>query len=191
MGRFVRKLPKESKLNVPLGRCTDNSFCPLQEGFFNNGTALYITPEVGVPSGSSFASLAHTVAQEFNANFVPTTFSTLPGTGAVDDIFVSANFQQGNVLVSTPDPAGPANPDPNYSPFWQISLVSWNAGHRPRALSLQTEILNATRAGDVTITKSDITVECSVIITPEGGLLHGAKVLGDDNLRDEVSENRR
>jgi len=39
--------------------------------------------------------------------------------------------------------------------------------------------------------KSDITVECSVIITPEGGLLPGAKVLGDDNLRDEVSENRR
>jgi hypothetical protein len=164
---------------------------PLQKGFFNNGTALYITPEVGVPSSSGFASLAHTVAQGFNANFVPTAFATLPVTGAVDDIFVFTNFQQGNVLASAPDPAGPDNTDPNYSPLWQVSLVSWNAGRRPRALTSQADILNAARTGDVTITKTDITVECSVIFTPEGGLLPGAKVFGDDNLRDEVSEDRR
>lgn len=136
------------------GNVTSKVSLPLQVGLYNNGTALYITPEVGVTPGPSFTPLAQTVAQGFNANFVPTAFGTLPGTGAVDDIFVFTNFQQGNVLASAPIPAGPANTDTDYSPLWQVSLVSWNAGRKPRALTSQAEILNAVRAGEVTITKT-------------------------------------
>jgi hypothetical protein len=162
------------------GSVTTTGRLPLQTGFYNNKTALYITPEVGVTPGSTFTSLAQTVAQGFNSNFVPTAFATLPGSGAVDDIFVFTNFQQGNVLASAPIPAGPANTNTDYSPLWQVSLVSWNAGHRPRALTSQTDILNAAKAGEVTITKTDITVECSVMFTPEGGLLPGAKLVDSD-----------
>jgi hypothetical protein len=162
------------------GSVTTTGRLPLQTGFYNNRTALYITPEVGVTPGSAFTSLAQTVAQGFNANFVPTAFATLPGSGAVDDIFVFTNFHQGNVLASAPIPAGPTNTDTDYSPLWQVSLVSWNAGHRPRALTSQTDILNAAKAGEVTITKTDITVECSVMFTPQGGLLPGAKLVDSD-----------
>lgn len=154
---------------------------PLQTGFFNNRTALYITPEVGVTPGSSFTSLANTVAGGFNSNFVPTAFGTLPGSAAVDDIFVFTNFAQGNVLASAPSPAGPTNTDTNYSPLWQVNLVSWNSGRRPRTLTSQADILKAASDGEVTITKTDITVECSVIFTPSGGLLPGAKIIGDDD----------
>jgi hypothetical protein len=82
---------------------------PLQTGFFNGQTALYITPEVGVdPSaGSSTIAAAQQVAAGFNANFIPQNFASLPGSGAVDDIFVFTNFSQGNVLASAPNPAGP------------------------------------------------------------------------------------
>ena len=185
----------EIVLNAPSiaagGNASSRVRLPLQAGFFNNRAALYITPEVGVTPGSSFSSLAQTVAQGFNANFIPTNFGTLPGSAAVDDIFVFTNFKQGNVLASAPVPAGPTNTDPNYSPLWQVSLVSWNAGRRPRPLTSQAEIVNAQSAGDVIITKTDITVECSVVFTPEGGVLPGAKILGaGDDRRDETSADR-
>lgn len=163
------------------GNVSSKVSLPLQAGFYNNKTALYITPEVGVTPGSGFASLANTVAEGFNSNFVPAAFSTLPGSGALDDIYVFTNFTQGNVLASAPNPAGPANTNTDYSPLWQVNLVSWNSGRRPRALTSEADILKAASVGEVTITKTDITVECSVIFTPGGGLLPGAKILGDDD----------
>ena len=126
---------------------------PLQVGFFDGATALYITPEVGVDPNAppAIIAAAKQVAEGFNSNFIPQNFGVLPGSTAVDDIFVFTNFAQGNVLASAPHPAGPANTDTNYSPLWQISLVSWNSGRQARALTSQTAITNAAAAGDVTI----------------------------------------
>ncbi len=115
---------------------------PLQIGLFNGQTALYITPEVGVDSsaGPSIVSAAQQVAVGFNANFIPLNFASLPGSGAVDDIFVFTNFSQGNVLASAPDPAGPGNTDTDYTPLWQVNLVSWVKG-RPTVLTSQADII--------------------------------------------------
>ena len=155
---------------------------PLQVGFFSGAPALYITPEVGVDPNapSTVIATAKQVAAGFNASFIPLNFGTLPGSPAVDDIFVFTNFTQGNVLASAPHPAGPTNTDTNYSPLWQISLVSWNPGRQGRVLASQTDITRAAAAGDVTITKTPIIVECSVIFTSGGGLLPGARVTGGD-----------
>jgi len=74
---------------------------PLQVGFFNGATALYITPEVGVDPNAPAATIAAAkqIAQGFNANFIPQNFGVLPDSTAVDDIFVFTNFIQGNVLA--------------------------------------------------------------------------------------------
>jgi hypothetical protein len=157
----------------------------LQVGFFNGATALYITPEVGVDPNAPTAVIAAAkqVAIGFNSNFIPQNFGTLPNSPAVDDIFVFSN--QGNVLASSPHPAGPDNTDTNYSPLWQVSLVSWNSGRQVRVLTSQTDITDAAAAGDVTIQKTPIIVECSVIFTPGGGLLPGARITrGDDRERE-------
>jgi hypothetical protein len=166
---------------------------PLQVGFFNGATALYIAPEVGVDPNAPAAVIAAAkqVATGFNSNFIPTNFGTLPNSPAVDDIFVFSNFKQGNVLASSPHPAGPANTDTNYSPLWQVSLVSWNSGRQGRVLASQTDIETAASDGDVTITKTPIIVECSVIFTPGGGLLPGARVIGDDNQQSETGGDRQ
>jgi hypothetical protein len=150
---------------------------PLQIGFFNGQTALYITPEVGVdPSaGPSIVAAAQQVAAGFNANFIPQNFASLPGSSAVDDIFVFTNFSQGNVLASAPDPAGPGNTDTDYTPLWQVNLVTWIKG-RPTALTSQADIATAAQNGFVSVQKTPITVECSVIFTPHGGLLPLATV---------------
>jgi hypothetical protein len=165
---------------------------PLQVGFFNGAKALYITPEVGVDPNAAAAVIAAAkqVAAGFNSNFIPQNFGVLPGSTAVDDIFVFTNFAQGNVLASAPHPAGPANTDTNYSPLWQVSLVSWNSGRQARVLTSQTDITNASTAGDVTIQKTPIIVECSVIFTPGGGLLPGARITTDDDQQREPSGDR-
>src|SRR5271169_84127 len=153
---------------------------PLQIGFFNGQTALYITPEVGVdPSaGTSIVAAAHQVAVGFNANFIPLNFSSLPGSGAVDDIFVFTNFNQGNVLASAPNPAGPGNTDTDYSPLWQVNLVSWVKG-RPTVLTSQADITTPAQNGFMSVQKTPIIVECSVVFTPRGGLLPLATVRKD------------
>jgi hypothetical protein len=155
----------------------------LQRGFFNGGEALYITPEVGVDPNAPprVIATARQIATGFNANFIPQNFGTLPNSAAVDDIFVFTNFTQGNVLASAPHPAGPKNTDTNYSPLWQISLVSWNPGSTGRELRSQAAIRAAARNGEVTIQKIPIIVECSVIYTRSGGLLPGARITGNDN----------
>jgi hypothetical protein len=153
---------------------------PLQVGFFNGQTALYITPEVGVdPSaGPSTVAAAQQVAAGFNANFIPQNFASLPGSGAVDDIFVFTNFNQGNVLASAPNPAGPGNTDTDYTPLWQVNLVSWIKG-RPTVLTSQADITTSAQNGFVSVQKTPIIVECSVIFTPRGGLLPLATVRED------------
>jgi hypothetical protein len=165
---------------------------PLQSGFFDGATALYITPEVGVDPNAppAIIAAAHQVANGFNSNFIPTNFGTLPNSPAVDDIFVFTNFAQGNVLASAPHPAGPANSDTNYSPLWQVSLVAWNSGRQGRVLTSQSEIESAARAGDITITKTPIIVECSVISTPGGGLLPGARIVRDEDQQRKPGDDR-
>jgi hypothetical protein len=151
---------------------------PLQVGFFDGATALYVTPEVGVDPAAppAIIAAAKQVATGFNSNFIPQNFAVLPGSTAVDDIFVFTNFTQGNVLASAPHPAGPNNIDTNYSPLWQVSLVTWNQGVQGRVLTSQDDITNAAATGEVTIQKTPIIVECSVMFTPGGGLLPGARI---------------
>lgn len=167
---------------------TSTANLPLQAGYFNHEPALYITPEVGVGAGGSgAAATAQSIAQGFNANYVPTAFNTLNDQNrALDDIYVFSNFAQGNVLASAPHPAGVQNTDPNYTPIWQINLVAWNSGFRPRKLTSQQDILNAQKNKEVTVTLAPIIVECSVIYTPSGGLLPGAEI----TVNNAVNNNR-
>jgi hypothetical protein len=151
---------------------------PVSAGFFNGEPAFYIHPEVGVdPSApASVIATARQLAVSFSANYIPQNFATLPNSPAVDDIFAFTNFTQGNVLASAPHPAGPNNTDPNYSPLWQISLVTWNSGYRPHELTSQQQILDAQSAGQVTVEKTPIIVECTVIYTPSGGQLPNSRL---------------
>lgn len=153
----------------------------VQSGFFNGQSAFYITPEVGVdPSApASVIAAAKQLAVNFNANYIPQNFATLPNSPAVDDIFSFTNFTQGNVLASAPHPAGPNNTDTNYSPLWQVSLVTWNSGNQPRELTSQQQILDAQSDGQVTVEKTPIIVECSVIFTPSGGQLPNSRLFPD------------
>jgi hypothetical protein len=151
---------------------------PVTAGFFNGEPVLYIHPEVGVdPSApASVIATAKQLAANFSANYIPQNFATLPNSPAVDDLFAFTNFTQGNVLASAPHPAGPSNTDSDYSPLWQISLVTWNSGYQPHELTSQQQILDAQGAGQVTVQKTPIIVECTVVYTPSGGQLPNSRL---------------
>jgi hypothetical protein len=141
---------------------------PLVHCWYKGKVAYYIQTDASDPS---FAS-------QQGVNLVP-RLSNAISAGAVDDIYHVTNFNQGNVIPSAPIPAGPGNADPNYTPLWQVSLVTWQSGTTPYTLKSEEDVLNAQSQGLVEIVKTNIVVNCPVIFTPYGGLLPTAKIIGD------------
>ena len=139
---------------------------PLVHCWYKGNVAYYIQTEASDEA----------LAQQQNINYVPRLSNTI-AAGAVDDIYHVTNFTQGNVIPSAPIPAGPGNTDPNYTPLWQLSLVTWKAS--PHVLKSEEEVLNAQSQGLVEIVKTNIVLNCPVIYTPVGGLLPTAKIIGD------------
>jgi hypothetical protein len=118
------------------------------------------------------------LAEQQGVNYVPRLANAI-SAGAVDDIYHVTNFTQGNVIPSAPIPAGPGNTDPNYTPIWQLSLVTWNSGTTPYVLKSEEDVLSAQDQGLLTIVKTNIVINCPVIYTPFGGLLPTAKIIGN------------
>jgi hypothetical protein len=145
-----------------------NVILPLVHCWYKGKVAYYIQTDA---SDESYAS-------QQGVNFVPQLSNAIAG-GAVDDIYKVTNFTQGNVIPSAPIPAGPGNTDPNYTPLWQVSLVTWKSGTTPYTLKSEEEVLNAQSQGLVDIVKTNIVVNCPVVYTPYGGLLPTAKIIGD------------
>jgi hypothetical protein len=141
---------------------------PIVFCWYKGQPALYIQTDASDPG----------LAAQQRVNLVPRLANAIqaPNGGAVDDIYHITNFKQGNVIPSAPIPAGPKNSDPNYTPIWQVSLVTWNTGTTPRVLTSEEDILGARDDGEVTLTKTNIVVNCPVIYTPQGGKLPLVKI---------------
>ena len=146
---------------------------PLVQCWYNGQVAYYIQTEASDPD----------LAAQQNVNYVA-RLANAANSDAVDDIYHVTNFTQGNVIPSAPIPAGPDNADPDYTPLWQVSLVTWNQGTTPHILKSESEIQAARTAGLIMITKTDIIVNCPVIFTPDGGLLPTAKITSSNGNRD-------
>ncbi len=140
---------------------------PLVAGWYDGKVAYYVTTDASDAG----------VAAAMGANFVPAlanAITTQPS--AVDDIYAVTNFKQSNILPSAPIPAGPKNTNTAYSPLWQVSTVTWAAGAQPRTLKSEADVRAAETARLVTISKTNIVVNCPVVFTPEGGLLPGIEL---------------
>jgi hypothetical protein len=159
----IQKLLNNPTLNLKRTATLPIIFC-----WFKGQPALYIQTDASDP----------TVALQQGVNNVPILANAINANpGAVDDIYVVTNYKQGNVIPSAPIPAGPGNTNPNYSPLWQVSTVTWKAGATtPHTLKSEEEVLAAARAGFVTITKTNIVVNCPVVFTPSGGQLPTVKI---------------
>lgn len=63
---------------------------------------------------------------------------------------------QPNVLDSVPG-------QPKYSPLWRVYAVKWSAGASPRLLKSDAQILQAQKAGELTITKTPLVKNSPVV----------------------------
>jgi hypothetical protein len=146
---------------------------PLVSGWFQGRMVHYVTTDVSDANA----------AQELGANYVPRLANAIPPQprypgqpSAIERIYSFGNFKQGGVLPSLPTPAGEGNADRNYSPLWLVHKVNWLPGHPPRVLKSEEEVLAAADKGEVSITQTNVVVNCPVIFSPQGGLLKGAKI---------------
>jgi hypothetical protein len=63
---------------------------------------------------------------------------------------------QHNIVDTVPGQA-------DYSPLWQVSMVTWKSSATPRLLRSKADVEAATRAGDVTVMKTATVVNCPVL----------------------------
>jgi hypothetical protein len=147
---------------------------PLHICYYNGGRSFYLAIDASDQA----------VAKSFGANYVPQLANVLKDTQnkAFDNIYVVTNFKQFNVLPSSPNPVGPNNADQSYTPLWQLTEVTWTT--TPRVLRSEAEILAAQSSGQLTVTPTNIVINCPVVYTTFGGRLPQAKVIlgaGNDN----------
>ena len=132
---------------------------PVTVGWFNGQQVMYVSTDAS-DAGAGGA----------NAN-LSTMLAAVADSGAADDIFVVTNFKQGNILPSAPSPAGPGNTHGDYTPLWQVSMVTWNAGVTPHTLKSEADVRAAVADGVATLLRTKIVVNCPVIHSPVGGTL--------------------
>ena len=111
-------------------------------------------------------------AEQQGLNYVPQLVNVLTSSpSAYDDIYTFSNFNQFNVVPSAPYPVGPKNTDTTYQPLWQVSQVAWNPGAKPHTLTSEEEILAASQSGEVTLTKTNVVINCPIVFRPGAGRL--------------------
>ena len=130
------------------------SAVPVTLGWYNDAPTTYLATDASDAG----------VVKAFGANYVPQLANAALGPNtSTDEIYVFMNWNQANVIASTPQPAGPGNNNKSYSPLWLVSHVTWATGIRPRVLRSERAILKAAAKGEVTIAKTTVVVNCPVL----------------------------
>ena len=162
---------------VPPG-ATPTVSIPVLAGWFEGEVVHYVTTDV------SHAD----VAAEKGANFTPRLAYALPAgpqtpgrPSSVDKVYAVANFKQPSIFASAPNPVGANNRDAAYSPLWQMVMVSWRPGKRPRQLTSEEAVLAAADAGEVSMQATPVILNCAIVVrgpaSAPSGTLPGVKML--------------
>ena len=107
------------------------------------------------------------MAAQAGVNHVPRLRDALgQGRASITErVYKFSDGRQISVFPSAPTPPG-ATPDPNYSPLWRLVLVAWKPGATVRELRSEEAVLAAAEAGELTLSVTDIVVNCPILPTP-------------------------
>lgn len=169
---FAPQLAFADKHSPAVKKPTPTVTLPLVTGWYKGQEVFYLQTEASDQG----------VAISQGVNYVPRLANVIPVNGApsgLDDIYVISGFTQNNIIPSAPSPTGPNNKDLDYTPLWQVSVVTWSTNAvAPHVLRSEAEVFAARDLGHVTISKTNIVVNCPVIYTPTGGLLQNTEING-------------
>ncbi|MBV8633069.1 MAG: hypothetical protein JO002_01140 [Burkholderiaceae bacterium] len=110
------------------------------------------------------------MARAAGVNFAPRLRHALrppePGQPtALDRVYKFANFDQGSVFPSAPQPEGSAD----YTPFWVVYQVTWLPGAAPHLLRSEQEIDDAEQRKLVSVAPTDVVVNCPILFSAKSG----------------------
>lgn len=137
---------------------------PLLAGWYQGSLVHYISTDMSDQG----------MAQQNATNYVPRLRHALraaaPGQpSAVDRVYKFANFNQGSVFPSAPQPAGYASSSAEYTPLWVVYMVNWLPGTAPRVLRSEEEVLDAEEKKLVSLQPTAIVVNCPILFASKDG----------------------
>ncbi len=141
---------------------------PLNRAWINGQQVQYVTTDV---SDLAMATMA-------GVNYAPRLRNAITADSRSSVLERVYKFQQGeqiSIFQSAPLPAGASNTDFSYSPLWRVVLVNWRNSDRLRELKSEEELLSAEDKGDVSLTVTDIVVNCPVTRSADGRSLVGTR----------------
>jgi len=156
-----------------IANAAPNITMPLVTGFYDGEEIYYVNTEASDLN----------VALADGTTYVP-QLSIAIDVGATADIYVVTNFAQHNIVDSIPYPLGSGNTDPDYSPLWRVTLVTWQEESTPTELTSEAAILAAEDAGMLTLTPTQIVVNCPVVATQDETIPNAVAV----NIQDGEAE---
>ncbi|MEL0635484.1 MULTISPECIES: DUF7482 domain-containing protein [Marinomonas] len=139
---------------------------PLLKAWHNGETVFYITTDVS----------DRALAKAENANYAPRLADAVPNypkpprvKTVLERVYAFPNGEQDrNVFASVPTPVGYQSENSHYSPLWLMYVVAWKEESTAYDLTSEEAILDAEDQGLVTITRTNIVVNCPVVTKPKG-----------------------
>jgi hypothetical protein len=132
---------------------------PLLPGWYNGELAYYLTTDTSDVQMSTM----------MQANYVPRLANALPSApgphplATYDRVYKFPDGNQASVLPSIPLPLGAGNQDTAYSPLWRVYEVRWLRDPKGAQLHSADAVLLAQEQGTVSVTATDIIVNCPVV----------------------------
>jgi hypothetical protein len=134
---------------------------PLLHGWHDDKDVLYITTDVS----------DRAIAKAKQANYVPRLRDAVPNypkppqvKTVLERVYAFPNGEQSkSVFASAPQPLGYLSEDRHYSPLWLMYVVVWKDPIQAQELTSEEAILSAEDQGLVTITRTDVVLNCPVV----------------------------
>jgi hypothetical protein len=142
-------------------------------GWYNGERVYYITTDITDPPMARGAGVNLALRMR---DAIPTYPKPPEQKDVLERVYKFPNGEQDAVFASIPNPVGPLSSDAQYSPLWLLYAVRIVGGRNTELLSSEEAILAAQEAGKVTVTHTEIVINCPIVGTERGGLLPGMKL---------------
>jgi hypothetical protein len=146
---------------------------PVSLGWYNGERVYYITTDITDPPMARGAGVNLALRMR---DAIPSYPKPPEQKDVLERVYKFPNGEQDAVFASIPNPVGPLSSDAHYSPLWILYTVRGVAGRNSDLLSSEEAILAAQDAGNVTVTRTAIVINCPIVGTEHGGLLPGTKL---------------
>ncbi len=168
---MLYKIVVSAVLTLLLSACSQQTVqsnqvsLPLLTGWHDGETVYYITTDVS----------DRDIAREKSANYAPRLADAVPEypkppqvKTALERVYAFPHQEQDrSVFASVPTPIGYQSTDRHYSPLWLLYVVTWKNPLTAYELTSEDAIFQAEDQGLITITRTNVVLNCPVIEKPK------------------------